>query len=209
MYAGTAKWWLLALLPVFLLVGFGVYLADGGKEPRNRAKDQLRNNPKPVEVHGLTDENGQPFGGGRLDGQWTVLFFGYTSCPDVCPTSLGLLKKEYAALGELQDQVQVVFVSVDPSRDTQAKLREYVNYFHEDFHAVRGRKEAIDHLAEQLGAFYRRDKTTAEAGYTMSHSGDFYLLDPEGRWISYFRPPLKSGELASSLKQFAQQQPHS
>lgn len=140
----------------------------------------------------LTDMEGEQFDLARLKGKWSFIFFGYTHCPDICPTTLSTLKGTAKLLqkhaGNLTD-IQFVFVSVDPKRDTPVHLKQYISYFHPDFLAATGGKNQIDELARQLGAIYMFDGDTAGEDYLVNHSATILLIDPQARWVGRFNPP--------------------
>jgi protein SCO1 len=119
---------------------------------------------------------GVPFSLADEKGHWTILFFGYTHCPDVCPATLGEL------VGVLQERpdTRVVFVSIDPERDTPEFLGEWVKYLPAGLAGVTGSPVAIRHAADAYGARYARVDTGSAAGYSMSHTAFQYLIDPEG-----------------------------
>jgi protein SCO1 len=126
----------------------------------------------------------------RLKGGWSLVFFGYTHCPDVCPTSLGFLAEVFDLLkGDPIDLegVQGIFVSVDPKRDTPAILKDYVPYFHDKFTGVTGTTQAIDGLAKQMWAQYEiSDKVDEEGNYGVEHTAAFFVIDPKGRLYGVF-----------------------
>jgi protein SCO1/2 len=132
-------------------------------------------------------------------GRWLWVFFGYTHCPDVCPTALGELAREYKALGVGVKRLQVLFISVDPQRDTPARMGEYVRYFHPQFVAFTGSVAAIDEVARAFGARYRRHDTGSAAGYLVDHTTAVYVVDPEGQIKAIYPPGLKPGALASDF----------
>jgi cytochrome oxidase Cu insertion factor (SCO1/SenC/PrrC family) len=151
-------------------------------------------NPRPVGDFELVDHDGQPFQPDRLKGKWSFLFFGYTHCPDVCPVTLGVLKSVMQKLEE-QPQTgkprQVVFVSVDPARDTPDQLRDYVSYFGPGFVGVTGTEQSLAAFTRQLGIPYMQvpDSASSEGGYLVDHAASVLLVDPEGRLVSVFTAP--------------------
>lgn len=150
----------------------------------------------------LTDMNGKPFDLTRLHGKWSFVFFGYTHCPDICPTTLGTLKGAAERLQQTPDDyrdTQFVFVSVDPKRDSLAHLKEYLGYFHPDFIAATAGKEQIDQLVRQVGAVYMFDGDTTGDDYIVNHSASIALIDPEGRWVGRFNPPFRAADIADEF----------
>ena len=154
--------------------------------------------PVPLPQFTLTDHNGKDFTQWSLARKWTFMFFGYTFCPDVCPTALVDLDDVYldlAAKGDLVEKefkidTQFVFVSVDPQRDTAEELKEYLEFFNENFIGVTGRSEVIDTLGQPMGVAYMRVPGEDEDGdYLIDHSASFLLIDPLGRLRAVFPPP--------------------
>jgi len=130
----------------------------------------------------LIDANGQEFDLKKYQGDVVLIFFGYTSCPDVCPTTLSEMKRVEAALGEAAEDVQVVFVTVDPDRDTFEKLDAYVSLFDPSFIGLTGSSEALEKAWKDYGVFREIDtESETAAGYLVNHSSRLYLVDPDGK----------------------------
>lgn len=139
----------------------------------------------------LLDQNGQPFNKQFFLGKWTLVFFGFTYCPDICPTTLGTLSKFYSELQKTgdADQVRVVMVSVDPARDTPDKLREYTAYFNPAFIGVTGEYMELVKFAGDLNAGFT--KVPIEGGnYLVEHSGNITVINPRGDYHGFFKPPF-------------------
>jgi len=166
----------------------GVPLDSGTWLPRARTL---------AEFH-LQDMSGRGFDLNNLRGHPTLLFFGFTHCPDVCPTTLATLEQvlRQAPLAG----AQVVFVSVDPERDTDASLQSYLGAFDRNFVGVRGERAALAPLLRSLNAIAVRQDLPG-GGYTMDHSATLYLLDTQGRLVAVFSPPFSSTRLAADLHQ--------
>lgn len=127
----------------------------------------------------LTDHNGQPRKLSEFRGKPVAVYFGYTHCPDVCPTTLAELAQSMRELGPQADQVQVLFITIDPARDTQALLKSYAPAFDPRFIGLTGSPAQIASVAGQFRALYRR-QDNANGDYTMDHSAGAYLLDRDG-----------------------------
>jgi len=147
----------------------------------------------------LIDQNGQRVFEKTLTGTWSLLFFGYTYCPDICPATLAELRELRSKLSpELLDKLRVVLVSVDPGRDTPAQLAQYVGYFAADFQGWSGELDQIQSLANRLGIpFIPAD--TSKPGYTVSHSGNLAIIGPDGNQQGFIRAPLNTAKLAVQL----------
>jgi len=133
--------------------------------------------PRPAPDLLLTDQDGRPFDLASLRGKPVLVYFGYTHCPDVCPTTLADLRE---ALRLVDDPVGVVFVTVDPARDDAAAMKTYVDYYQSGFTGLTGSEAEIADAAEAWGVSYRKLDSDSAAGYAMAHSTDTYLLDAEG-----------------------------
>jgi protein SCO1/2 len=139
----------------------------------------------PLPEFAFIDEAGAPFDNRRLLGRWTYVFFGFASCPDICPTTLATLASVRRALRDLPTELQpaVLLVTVDPSRDVPATLAPYVRYFDPAFQAATGEEASLARLAGALGAAYAR-VPLAPGGYTMDHSSSLFLIGPDGRLVA-------------------------
>lgn len=141
---------------------------------------------RPLPPFLLTRHDGTPFTAGSLRGRWTLLFFGYTQCPDVCPTSLLAMREAMAHLGNVP-LPQVVFLSVDPQRDTIELLGQYVPHFNPAFVGATGAETALRPLAEALGVAFARHESAS--GYTIDHTASVFLVGPDVRVHSVFPHP--------------------
>jgi protein SCO1/2 len=158
--------------------------------------------PKPVEPFRLTDQDGVAFGPERLTGKWSLLFFGYTHCPDICPTTLLTLngfRKRLAEQGEGLDDIQFLFVSVDPQRDSPQHLKDYLAYFGPAYRGATGDRAQIDALVRQFGAVYMFEGDTQGDTYVVNHSATLYVVDPEGRLYARLLPPHEPAPMADTF----------
>lgn len=147
------------------------------------------NTPRIFSDFELIDHHGDTFDLSRLQGKWSVLFFGFSNCPDVCPTTLAVLNDMYGKLREgEQEKIQVVMVSLDPERDTEEKLSQYVPYFNETFTGVTGNPHLIKRLAYELNIAYNK-VPLGEENYTVDHSTQLVLVNPKGHYHGFFKAP--------------------
>ncbi len=176
----------------------GVWLADIDREHNSRAillPDKVMTllpDPKLLTAFALTDDKNRVFDLARLKGKWSFLFFGFTHCPDVCPTTLAVLARARDSMAKSMagaENIQFVFVSVDPNRDTGSKLRQYVDYFDTSFIGVTGEDAQIANLAGQLGAAYEVAIAPGMENYPVYHTTGVYLVDPRARFYAVFTPP--------------------
>jgi protein SCO1/2 len=153
----------------------------------------------------LEDHRHRPFTLERLKGRWTLLFFGYTHCPDVCPVTLSVLKNALALMAgagtntEPPQVAQVVFVSVDPARDTLDHLAAYVGHFSPAFLGVTGDEQELKALARQLGVLYILGDPDADGQYLVDHTAALFLVDPRGHLVALFQAPHDAATIASNI----------
>ena len=156
--------------------------------------------PRSVPALQLVDQDGQPRQLDDLRGKWTLVFFGYTFCPDICPTTLAELRQLHGELpAALREKLQVVMISVDPKRDTPEQLKQYLGYFDARFIGLTGEPAQIQEAANALGIPYIPADTGKE-NYTVDHSGNLALLDPSGVQRGFIRSPLRVQKLKAQLE---------
>lgn len=148
----------------------------------------------------LTDQDGKPRSLADFKGKVTVVFFGYTQCPDVCPTTLAELAQVKKSLGADGERLQGIFVTVDPERDTEALLKAYVNAFDPSFVALRGSPEQTQAAAKEFKVFYTKVPGKTEGSYTMDHTAGSYVFDAQGRLRLFERYGSGSEGLTADLK---------
>ncbi|WP_055025416.1 SCO family protein [Shewanella sp. P1-14-1] len=157
----------------------------------------LFDNPRPLAPFTLHDQLGNEFGNQQLLGKWSLLFVGFTSCPDVCPTTLNKLNAAYAELQSVSEDIQVVFVSVDPDRDTQTKRLDYINFFNRDFKAVTADHTQLFPFTRDLGFAYAMVGDGAD--YQVDHSASYVLVSPKGEKFAVFKPKQQPGKIPQIL----------
>ena len=152
------------------------------------------------DLDGLTYADGQPVELAALEGEAVVLFFGYTNCPDVCPTTLSTLAGAVSGLDEGQrDRVEVLMVSVDPERDDLATLQSYVEFFDPDFRGVGGDVDAIERAAAVYGVYHQVGEATAGDDYTVDHTATLMGIDTDGRLRVLWPPDIDREVLAADM----------
>ena len=129
----------------------------------------------------LVDHTGRRRSLVDFHGKAVAIFFGYTHCPDVCPTTLGEMAQMLKQLGKDADQVQVLLVTLDPARDTPAVLAQYVPSFHPGFLGLTGTEEEVALVAKSFKVFYQKQASSSKMGYTLDHSANTFVFDPQGR----------------------------
>src|SRR5205814_4536839 len=133
----------------------------------------------------LIDQNGKPVSDADLKGKWQLVFFGYTHCPDACPTALNEIALALDRLGARRGEVEVVFITVDPERDTPEVLKSYVASFDAPIIALTGAPDAVAQAARAYRVFYAKHPLP-DGGYDMDHSAVIYVMNPEGRFTATF-----------------------
>ena len=161
--------------------------------------------PRPAPDFTLIDPEGQPFRLAQSQGEARLLFFGYTECPDVCPQTLTRLAAGLRALGPRAERARVIFISVDPERDSLAHLQSYGAYFHPSILGITGDKARLDPIVESYGAAYRKVESASAMGYLIDHSSETYLIDRNGvlaEVLAHGTPPV---DLLAALRRLLAQ----
>lgn len=199
----------LLILLVALATGAGLFAAEYVFNRRPPAGPELQtvrrlSTPRELPAFTLQQSDRTPLVPGELRGHWTVVFIGFTFCPDVCPTTLAELaqsQKRWEALPETT-RPRVLFVSVDPERDTIEKLGEYAHGFHKDTLAATADIPSLEAFAKSLSLVFAKvplgDEGAADQ-YTIDHSATLIVLDPQGRMAGIIQPPLKPKAIAEDL----------
>jgi protein SCO1 len=193
---------------LFILVMMGLFL-NKFLAPRALSPQELATNgavvfdkPRIIPPFQLVNHRGQPFTLEQLQGKWTLVFFGFTSCPDICPTTLATLSQWYKKLDEdIAAQTQVVMLTVDPARDTPEVLAAYMGHFNPDFVGVTGDFLTIKTLTDQLNVAFNRVVTGSD--YTVDHSSHLVLINPYGHYHGIFKPPFQLGQLKMTYQSIA------
>ncbi|WP_441238860.1 SCO family protein [Bradyrhizobium sp. 930_D9_N1_4] len=149
----------------------------------------------------LTDQTGKAFTDKNLKGKPTLIFFGYTHCPDVCPTSLFEISEVLRALGKDADKVNAVFISVDPERDTVATMKDYLSSFDPHLEGLSGDPAETAKVISSYRV-YAKKVPTKDGDYTMDHTALIYLMDRDGRFVSPFNLKRTPEEAAADLKRY-------
>lgn len=159
--------------------------------------------PREIPTFSLIDHRGQLFDRDRLEGRWSLLFFGYTSCPDVCPFVLQELVKVKRSFDEREnsgrEMPDVIFISVDPRRDSEARLAEYIEFFDPSFTGVSGPDSELQQLARAVGAYYETPGDEAGDSYLVNHASKLFLVDPSGRFLALLDDPHDPDEFIDLL----------
>jgi protein SCO1/2 len=149
---------------------------------------------------GLTDQAGRPVTERDFAGRWMLVYFGFTHCPDVCPTELGAIAAAIDELGAAGERVVPVFITIDPERDTPEALAEYVPRFHPRMIGLTGTPEQVAEAARRYRVYYAKARSPDHTDYLMDHSGFVYLVGPDGRVRSLFRPNTAPEAIAAAVR---------
>jgi len=149
----------------------------------------------------LVDQTGRTVTQDTLKGKWSLIYFGYTYCPDVCPTSLSTMTLALEALPpEMVEKITPVFISVDPERDTVEQLALYHESFHPSFLMLTGTPEQVREAARAYRVYYRKAENDSATEYLMDHSSITYLMDPKGNYVTHFGHDVTAEGMAETLK---------
>ena len=189
---------------VALALGFTVYRTLSGTDQGDQtafvdAGIILLPQSRAVPDLSFTDQDGQPLSLSQLKGKWTLLFFGYTFCPDICPITLAQLRQIKSELpADAVANLRIVLISVDPDRDTSQQLKQYLGYFDKQFVGLRAPVDTLQKLANAVSIPYF-PADTSKPNYTVDHSGNLALLGPDGTQRGFIRAPLNTQKLVAQL----------
>jgi protein SCO1 len=197
--------WIVAVLA--MLAGGGVAWLQRGPAPDPQSVEGLLwPSPRSLSDFSLRDQRDTPFTPASLQSKWTLMFFGFTHCPDICPNTLNVLKR---ASPGLPPGTQVVFVSVDPERDTPEKLASYVSYFDPAFLGVSGEPAAVERFTRSLGVLAVRTEPDATGNYSIDHTASVLVVDPQARLVGTISQPFTAESLQAvylKIREFVERQ---
>ncbi len=175
---------------VTLMVGGPFQTLSAAQKTKSNSDSQSSKND--VSNFKLTNHLGSKTSLSDYKGKVVVLLFGYTHCPDICPTQLNDMQKVLDKLGDDADQIQVVFITFDPERDTPKVLKDYLAFFNPGFVGLTGTKEEIVTVAQQFNVIYMKREVKSEAGYLMGHSSVIYVLDPLSKMYNWYMQNIQN-----------------
>ncbi len=168
---------------IFIAILTGITVISSCRSPEPSFRGTELDDSVPTADFTLTDQYGQPFTLSNHKGEVILMFFGFTYCPDVCPSTLSKWKKVQDALEEESEKVKFVYITVDPERDTPGKLRQHLAIFSPDFIGLTGKPDELLKVYESYGIY--REKviiSDSAAGYLINHTARIYVIDRNGRW---------------------------
>lgn len=193
------------IIVVLMLFGAGLAIFSTRFYQNSAAPESIPGllwpDPKQLTDFSLLDHNGKPFGKSELQGHWSLLFFGYSYCPDVCPVTLSVMEQVQSQLQLQPGQpaLQSLFITVDPQRDTTSHLAKYISYFNGKITALGGSDEQIDQLASQIGIAHITGPVSTDGSYMVQHTGSVFLLDPKSRLVGIFSAPHNADTLMTGI----------
>lgn len=188
----------LVLSCLAMALGPAVGFAQPARSPALRG--MVFEPPKQAPALSLIDQDGQPFSLSRHRGKLLLLFFGYVVCPDVCPTTLLMLANARKHLEAKAKDIQVIFISVDPERDTPQAIKRYVTYFDRTFIGLTGDPQAVARVAQTYGVRYGKRQTSTPDWYFVDHTALTYLIDRDGRLLAAYPYGASVEDLVADLK---------
>lgn len=177
----------------------GLYFTSGGKRaPVPQIYGTVLDPPRAIAEFSLNDQRGKAFDRKSLEGAWTLMFFGYTHCPDICPTTLQTLVQVKRRLGE-ERAPRIVFVSVDPERDTGDKLAAYLSYFDSAIIGLGGERAQLEAFTRDLGILHLKGETRPDGGYLVDHTASVLLFNPQGELRALLSAPHDAARIADEI----------
>lgn len=203
--------WKTVIIIVSVMTLFMVGFVHKINSPRVMSAEELRannaivfENPRIIKEFQLVDHHEQAFTLEQLKGKWTLIYFGFSHCPDICPTSLAKLNQVVEQLqSDIAAETQVLLVSLDPARDTPEKLAQYVPFFNEDFIGVTGEFLEILKFSRNVNVAF--SKVAQGDDYTIDHTGNIVLINPKGHYHGFFKPPFELARLKTTYQSIVSQ----
>lgn len=186
----------LAVVALVIGVGASIHLT----KPQDPIHAQMYPAPRALHEVQLNAHDGSVIDNNWFRSQWTLVFLGFTWCPDICPTTLAELKGIYPQLQALDsdESVKVMFLSVDPGRDTIERLKEYIEFFHSEFIAATAEHKVLFPLVRSMGMAYAIADSTDNPDYLIDHSASVVIINPDGNMVGRFKPNYEPGKMAIS-----------
>lgn len=202
--APSGKSYFLFILIAIVAIGSGLLVQSSKTPPIDRPEFKkiiLLPNTKPLINVDFVDHEGKKFGLEQLTGKWSLLFFGFTNCPDICPTTMQTLKQVKSKVEQagVWHNYQVIMVSVDPERDTTERLSNYVPYFDPEFIGISGPLESTASFAKNVGILFFKNEATTNGGYDVDHGAAIILVNPQGQYAGVITAPHIEATISDDL----------
>lgn len=200
----------LTAILAFIVFNLGMLVVQAQqKQPAQLLSATVLSQPRELSSFKLMDSKNKPFTNQNLLGHWTMLYFGFTRCPQICPNNMAMLNKMYTKLQENKQQPlpHVVFVSIDPDRDSLTRIGQFVAAFNPNFEGVTGSTAQVDKMMQELGVVSMKvqkqdptGKVAAKDNYDIDHSGAILLIDPAGKFYAVFTTPHDAANIAQDFQ---------
>ena len=197
----TVSAFLLGFVAIF--AGLYVYRLQATIEPPADVPGLLWPDPIQITEFAITDSQNQPFDMTRVAGKWTIWYFGYTNCPDACPLAMAVMTGIDQSLGESgtpANDIQFVFVSLDPARDSLEHIGKYVGFFNPGFIAATGNEETLASITRQFGVLRTLQAPDDDGNYFVDHTTALLLTDPQARFVGIFQQPHDVADITRQLR---------
>ena len=201
------------IILAILAISAGFYIslkqAQQSKQVNSNIEGLFWPNPKKLDEFSVLDQYGDNFSLNQIEGKWSFMFFGYSHCPDICPITMSVMADSYKELIGENEQLQVIFASVDAKRDTIERLSQYVHYFNPDFIGLGGDNQMMSSLTSQIGVAYYINSENKNKDYLVDHSASIFLFDPVGRMVGKISPPHTQNKIIqqfTNIKNFINEQ---
>ena len=193
---------LILILILVVLIGLTMWWGQSNQKIIQLINGTVLSTPHEIKPFKLINQNDVDFTNANLKEHWSVLFFGFTRCPTICPVTLSELNNVYRILEQegFKNIPQVVFISVDPEHDTPTVLKKYLLSFNHHFTGLTGTKAEIDSLTKQLGIAYIKAIPFGKSNYEINHSGALIIINPSGKWEALITPPHTTATIVEDLK---------
>jgi protein SCO1/2 len=186
-----------------LIAGLSCFILIFYELPDKPMAGQGSNITAGVEIGGdftLTDQNGQEFSNKQLRGKYNLIYFGFTYCPDICPTSMYKLADVLTTLDKYGIDINAVFISVDPLRDSPQILKEYLHHFHPKLIGLTGSEAKIKEVADKFKVYYAKSASSEDEDYMIYHTSIMYLMDKEGKYFKHFSIDTPAPEIIEFIR---------
>ncbi len=195
----------ISLILLAIALGFQFGVSNKPEQIEYTIQGTILPYPKALNNFQLTDHNGNSFLTSNLEDHWSVIFVGYTQCPDICPTTMSVMRQVTETMQHRDlDPPNMIFISVDPDRDTPKLLGDYVKYFNKDYLGVTGEKMELDKFVKHMALFYAKAPGTSgdlnKDDYLIDHSSSLLLINPDGKLQAYLTAPHEVENIINSIQ---------